>query len=298
MRAYFFWLAKFLTVVFVLAFIVPIMLAAVLGAGEQAMQAKHGRGQRTVAVVELSGIIHDSREVIEELYKQADNEKVKGIVLRVDSPGGAVGPSQEIYAAVKQLKTKKPIVASMGGVAASGGLYVSLAASRILCQPGTLTGSIGVILQLPNFTKVSERIGVDMITIKSGKLKDAGNSFRLMTDEDRQFLQDTVHTAHKDFLQAVADGRGIDRSKVEAFADGRVILGSQALELKLVDGFGDVMDAARAVFELRGEPLAADEAPDLYYPGDKFREFKKLFESFSSLPDYLRSSMSLQYIMN
>src|SRR5690606_19525026 len=112
-----------------------------------------------VAVVELNGIIESGKEVVEELYKQASDDKVKGIVLRINSPGGAVGPSQDIYTAVNKLKNKKPIVASMGALAASGGLYAALGASKIYCQPGTLTGSIGVIMQLPNFTTIAEKVG-------------------------------------------------------------------------------------------------------------------------------------------
>ena len=234
MKEYFVWLAKFATWIMVLFFVVPLMLLFVGMASQKALDESPTVGKKTVAVVELTGMITSAKDILKELYKQADNDKVKAIVLRIDSPGGAVGPSQEIYAAVKKLKEKKPIVVSMGALAASGGLYSALGASKILCSPGTLTGSIGVILEIPNFTKIAEKVGVDMITIKSGKFKDAGNSFRPMTDEDRAYLEATIATAYKDFFQAVVDARKLKPEDVTKFADGRIVLGSQAVELGLV----------------------------------------------------------------
>ncbi len=297
MRAYFLWLFKFLTVLIVVFVLLPLVIGVIVQFGNSSSGAGLSRSKKTVSVVELTGIIRDSKDVLEDLYREIEDPQVQGIVLRVDSPGGAVGPSQEINAAVKNLKAKKPIVASMGAVAASGGLYATLSASKVFCQPGTMTGSIGVILEIPNFSKVTDKIGVDMVTIKSGKFKDVGNSFRPMTDEERDFLQSTVLAAYEEFVSAVADGRSIDRESVKEFADGRVILGSQAKDLKLVDDFGDVVDAARAVFELSGQALAPGEMPKLHYPADdKFEKIARALESFTNLPAIMESGPRLQYL--
>lgn len=298
MKQYFVWLFKLLTLMIIFFVVIPLLLMVLSKAGDEDLASGFGMRKNLVAVVELKGIIDDAKDVLEELYRQADNDKVKGIVLRVESPGGAVGPSQDIYYAVKDLKKRKPIVASLGGVAASGGLYAALNASRIYCQPGTITGSIGVILQVPNFRKLSERLGVDMVTIKSGELKDAGNSFRDMTEEERAFLQSTVAAAHEEFIRAVSVGRGIDQAKVREFADGRVILGSQAQELKLVDEFGDVYAAARAVFDILGTPLGETEMPKLQYPSRQFRQIRRLLEGLTRLPDLWSGRLELKYLMH
>ncbi len=300
MKAYFLWLAKLLTLITVVLIGVPVALALCIGLLAKMVADEpedHAVDRsRKVAVVDLSGVIMESRDVLDQLYKQADDESVKGIVLRVDSPGGAVGPSQEIYSAVNKLKAKKPIVVSMGGVAASGGLYASLGASKILAQPGTLTGSIGVILEIPNFTDIAQKIGVEMTTIKSGKFKDAGNAFRKMTPEETQYLEATVRVTHLDFVTAVVEGRKLERSKVLQFADGRILLGTQAKDIGLIDGFGDVQDAARLVFDLRGEPLKADERPYLYYPSGKYGEIKRLLESITKIPLVMSRSLRLSYL--
>lgn len=302
MKEYFVWLAKLLTLIVIFLFFVPILLiGAVAVTGSMVSQDGIATGSKAVAVVELSGTIMDAGEVLDELYRQAKNPKVKGTVLRIDSPGGAVAPSQEIYSAVKALNSRsprKPIVASMGSVAASGGFYSALGAEKIFAQAGTMTGSIGVVLQIPNFSKVASSIGVDMVTIKSGKLKDVGNMFRAMTDEERTFLEGTANTVHQDFVKAVAEGRKKSIKEVLEFADGRVILGSQAKDLGLIDEFGDVYDAARAVFDVLGEPLAPNEIPHLHYPQHKFRELKHILaESRSILRLFSRPSMELLYLM-
>lgn len=302
MKAYLLWLAKLLTLIVVVIVVIPVMFGVLAAIASKSISDDSGlkssdKGKR-VAVVELNGIIMSSRETTEQLYKQIEDPTVKGIVLRVDSPGGAVGPSQEIYSTVKKLKAKKPIVVSMGSLAASGGLYVSVGASKIFAQPGTLTGSIGVIMEIPNFTDIASKVGFSMVTIKSGHLKDVGNSFRKMTDEETEFLQSTVKLSHQDFIDAVADGRNIAIEKVMQFADGRVILGSQAKELGLVDEFGDTYDAARAVFQILGEPLAQNEEPAIFYPADKYKEFKKFLESVTNLPELLAPHFKFSYIMN
>ncbi len=186
----------------------------------------------------------------------------------------------------------------MGSVAASGGLYSALSASKIFAQPGTMTGSIGVILQIPNVAKIADEYKFSMTTIKSGKFKDVGNMFREMTDEERAYLQETIMIAYHDFVNAVSEGRQLDPKNIESFADGRVILGTQAKELKLIDEFGDVHEAARAIFEILGQPLSANEQPSLFYPGDKFGALKDVLEGASSLlPKHFRANMELLYMM-
>ena len=283
MRDYFLWLAKLLTILAIIFIGIPIFMGGLMVALQTATsEGIHGE-RNVVAVVELTGMIESAKDIVEQLHKQAKNDQVKGIILHIDSPGGAVGPSQEIFETVKVLKEKKPVVAVMGALAASGGLYSAVSAARIYAQPGTLTGSIGVIMQVPNFTKVTERIGVDMITVKSGERKDIGNTFRPMTPEEREFLEHTIRLVHDQFIQAVAQGRNLDEAKVREFADGRVIIGSQAKELGLIDDFGDVYRGARAVFEILGTPLRDDESPTLIYPGEKFGELKRVLESVSSI---------------
>ncbi|MCI5066045.1 signal peptide peptidase SppA [bacterium] len=277
MKSYFIWLAKFITALMVLCICVPVLFGIIIAASSSLISPPVIEQEKVVAVVELNGMIVESKEVLEELYTQVEDENVVGIVLDINSPGGAVGPSQAIYSTVKQLTEQKPIVAAMGSVAASGGLYAALGAQKIFSQPGTLTGSIGVILQLPNFSQITEEYGFQMITIKSGALKDVGNSFRPMTETDRDFLQASVNKVREDFVTAVVEGRGLDRETVDAFSDGRVLLGSEALEYGLIDGYGTVYDAAREVYALSGAELEEGKAPTLRYKDDQFERFAEIF---------------------
>ncbi len=279
MKEYKVWLAKLITVVVVVLVVVPLVSGA-------ASAVKSVMGPK-VAVIELAGIIEDSSEVLKALYEEVRDKDTKAVVLRVDSPGGAVAPSEDLFYAVKKLKEEKPIVVSMGSLAASGGLYSSLAASKIYCQPGTQTGSIGVILQVPNFTTIADKVGVQMVTIKSGALKDAGNQFRPMTEDERRFLEDIAHRVHENFIQAVSAGRGIPLEKVKSFADGRVLLGSEAKELGLVDEFGDIYDAARAALALAKVELKPDEVPNLVYASKKKSFIERALDARSLVPALL-----------
>jgi protease IV len=266
MSEYKVWLAKILTLAILAIVIIPILAGGMAAAGKI--------GGPRVAVVEMEGAIEDSSDVLKALYEEARNKDTKAIVLRIDSPGGAVAPSEDVYSAVKRLKTEKPIVVSMGSLAASGGLYSAVGASKIFCQPGTQTGSIGVIMQIPNFTNVADKVGVTMVTVKSGVLKD----------EERKFLQDTAAKVHNLFIKAVAEGRKLPEEKVRAFADGRVIIGEEAKQLGLVDDFGDVYDAARAALSLAGVTLGPDELPALHYVNRKKNFLERALKSASSLP--------------
>ena len=285
-----------LTVVIVVPFLLIFIITAL--APTKTIHTANVASANTVAVIKLQDEISDVTDVINALYEQAENKDVQGIVLRIDSPGGSVGPSQDVYYAVKALKSRKPIVASMGGVAASGGLYAALGASKIYAQPGTITGSIGVILEIPNFTEITQKVGVKMFTIKSGALKDVGNPFREPNDVDLQFLQEFVSTSYSDFVNAVVEGRGIEREKVLTFADGRPILGSQAKELGLIDEIGDLRAASRAVYDILKVPLAEGEYPKLYYPDDDFAELKELWKKINVALSTDRLSTRLKYVLS
>ncbi len=178
-------------------------------------------------------------------------------MLRIDSPGGAVAPSQEIYEEVRKAAVKKKIVVSMGSVAASGGYYIASAATRILANPGTLTGSIGVIMEIPNFSGLMNKVGVTTEVIKSGKHKDIASVFRGIGKEEREILQSALDNVHEQFISAVSEGRKMLIDDVRKLADGRVFTGEQALKVGLVDELGNLEDAVKASAKLsgiKGEP--------------------------------------------
>ena len=214
--------------------------------------ASYGKDQ--VAVVRVEGPILDSRKIVNELQDFGESPLVKAIVIRIDSPGGGVAPSQEIYNAVKRVRSEynKTVVASMGTVAASGGYYIAVASDRVLANPGTLTGSIGVIMQMANFEELLKKVGVKNFVIKSGRYKDIGSPFRTMKDDDRQLLQSVMDDVHRQFIEAVADGRSLDIAEVEVLADGRVFTGRQAKDTLLVDELGDLSDAIQLASKLSG----------------------------------------------
>ena len=237
-------------------------LASFLVTGAQPLSGTFGK---SIAIVEVKGLIADSEEVIKEIKKYRDDSGVAAVVLRVDSPGGVVAPSQEIYEEVKKLSVMKPVVVSMGSVAASGGYYVSCGADYIMANPGTTTGSIGVIIQMMNFEGAADTIGIEGIVIKSGDLKDVGNPFRTMTDTERRFLQEYVDSLQEQFLSVVMEGRGLKREDVERISDGRILTGEQALELGLVDELGNMEDAIKKAAELVG----IDGDPNVIYPPEE-----------------------------
>lgn len=287
MNEYKIWLAKALTIALLCFVVLPLAIGAIAAIGGVA-------GGPKVSVIELTGVIEDSTDILAALYKEARSDSVKAIVLRVDSPGGAVAPSEEIYNAVRKLKTEKPIVVSMGSVAASGGLYASLGASRVFANRGTQTGSIGVIMQIPNYTNIADKVGFSMVTVKSGALKDTGNPFREMTDAERQFLETTTAKVHAVFINAVVEGRNIPEEKVRTFADGRVLLGTEAKDLGLVDEFGDVYDAARAALKLAKVDIKDKDVPELVYANKKKGMLAKVLEGSSSLSQMVKDELSGQ----
>ncbi len=211
-----------------------------------------------VALIRIEGIITDSREATEEIKEYVKNPSVKAIVLRIDSPGGAVAPSQEIYEEVRKAVAKKKVLVSMGSVAASGGYYIASPATRIIANPGTLTGSIGVIMEIPNITGLMDKLGIKTEVVKSGKHKDMASIFRGIGKEEREILQGVLDNVHTQFIKAVAEGRKMLPSDVEKIADGRVFTGEQALKVGLIDELGNLEDAVQVAAKLsgiKGEPV-------------------------------------------
>lgn len=254
-------------------------------------------GEDRIALIRIEGVILDAQETLGELKRFSENPSVKAIVLRIDSPGGGVVPSQEIYDAVRRVRTKsnKAVIASMGSVAASGGYYIAAATDRIVANPGTLTGSIGVIMEMANVEGLLQKIGVEGVVVKSGKYKDVGSPLRKMSDEERGLLQTVMDDVHKQFIEAVADGRSLELTDVQALADGRIFTGRQAKDAKLVDELGNLDDAiqlAADVAGIEGEPKIIEQR----------RRFsiRELLESrlSSVLPKFdFHAGVNLKYLM-
>jgi protease-4 len=217
----------------------------------------NGLGPR-IGVIELSGVIRDSKDVIGQLHELRKDDSIKAIVLRIDSPGGAVAPSQEMYRAVMRTKKDKKVVCSMGTVAASGGYYVASACDKIYASPGTITGSIGVISEFPHVNELMALARVDVDIVKSAPMKDAGSPLRAMTEGERKFFQGFVDGVYAQFLDDVATARKIDKETLRPIADGRILTGKQALEHHLVDELGnleDALDGAAKLAGATGEPV-------------------------------------------
>ena len=250
-----------------------------------------------VGVIRIEGVILDSQSTIGELKRFGENPSVKAIVLRIDSPGGGVVPSQEIHDAVQRVRNKnnKAVIASMGSVAASGGYYIAVATDRIMANSGTLTGSIGVIMEMANVEGLLKKIGVEGVVIKSGRFKDVGSPLRKMSDEEHELLQSVMDDVHRQFIEAVAVGRGLDVTVVQALADGRIFTGRQAKDSKLVDELGDL----EAAIQLAADVAGIEGVPKVIEPRRRF-SFRELIDSrlstlFPKLDLY--SGVSLKYLM-
>ena len=243
-------------------------------------------GGSKVAVVEVVGVIgvatdrsHEPDAIVRTLGEYRDDPAVRAVVLRIDSPGGVVAPTQEIVAAVRRLRdAKKPVVASLGSVAASGGYYVAVSADRIFASPGTLTGSIGVVMQLANVEGLLKKVGVEYVVVKAGAYKDVGNFARAMTPEERRILQNLLDDVYEQFIAAVAEGRRLEPQAVRGFAEGRIYSGRQAQGLKMVDELGGLEDAIEAAARMAGLP----PKPKVVYPRRPF-----------SLRELLRNDLGL-----
>jgi protease-4 len=231
-----------------------------------------------IAIVEVKGVIAQSSGVIEELQQYVEDKEVKAIILRIDSPGGGVGPAQEIYREVMRIKPKKKVVTSMGSVAASGGYYIASASDLIVANPGTITGSIGVIMQFSNFEELLKKIGIKGVVLKSGEHKDIGSPFREMTPEEKKIMQEVLDNVHQQFIQAVADGRKLDRAKVAEIADGRIFTGEQAKNLGLVDQMGNLQDA----IDITAKMVGISGRPNVIHPKRRFSIWELLMRDMAS----------------
>jgi len=247
-----------------------------------------------VAVIEVTGVIIDSADVIKEIEDYADDNSIKAVIIRVNSPGGGVAPSQEIYEEILKLKKKKKVIVSMGAVAASGGYYIAAPADKIIANAGTLTGSIGVIMELPNVKGLMEKIGIEAQVIKSGRLKDIASVFKSLTEEEKQILQTVLDDVHDQFIEAVAVSRNMDTEVVRKLSDGRIFTGRMAKEIGLVDELGNLQDAIK----IAGEMAGIKGRPEVVYKKESFSIFdllkgnvpKQLFENAFS-------GISLKYLL-
>lgn len=223
------------------------------------------RSAEKVGVVEITGAIIDSQSTVEAIKKFRQDETIKAIVVRIDSPGGGVGPSQEIYREIERTLAHKKVIASMGAVAASGGYYVASAATGIVANRGTITGSIGVIMNYTNFEEVLRKIGLYSVVIKSGEYKDIGSPVRPMAPAEKEYLEELTRKIHKQFISDIAQGRKMEVEKIGTIADGRIFTGEEAKNLGLVDRLGNLEDAILWAGELAG----IEGEPELAYPEQK-----------------------------
>lgn len=230
---------------------IAVLFSLILLIGIISLFFGDGLGKDKVAVVTVKGIITDSKPVIEQLHDAEKSSDVKAIVIRVNSPGGGVGASQEIYREVSKIKGKK-VVVSMGSVAASGGYYIACGVEKIYANPGTLTGSIGVLMEFANFEEILGKVGVKGYVVKSGEYKDIGSPLRPMSDTEKVLLQGVIDNTYKQFVDVVAKGRKLPYDYVKGLADGRIFTGEQAKDLKLVDELGNLEDAIDGVANMAG----------------------------------------------
>ncbi len=231
-----------------------------------------------IAIVEVKGVITQSSGIIEELQQYLEDDGVKAIILRIDSPGGGVGPAQEIHREILKIKPKKKVVTSMGSVAASGGYYIACASDLIVANPGTITGSIGVIMQFSNLEELLKKIGIKGVVIKSGEHKDIGSPFREMTPEEKRIMQEVLDNVHQQFIQAVAEGRKLDRSKVVQIADGRILTGEQAKNVGLVDKMGNLQDT----IDITAKMVGIEGKPNVLYPKRRLSIWELLMRDMAS----------------
>ena len=272
----------------VIVFTLSLVIGLFSGDGSASFKDK-------VAVVKVEGLIADSTALTTHLRDLGRRKDVKAVVIRIDSPGGGVGASQEIYSEVRHLKEIKPVVASLGGVAASGGFYIAIGAEKVVANPGSITGSIGVIAKFMNAEELLSKVGLHGYVLKSGLYKDAGSPFREMTPEERTLLQGLIDDLQGQFVDAVASGRELPVDKVKEVADGRVFSGAEALKLGFVDKLGGLMDAV----ELAGSLSGIDGAPEIIYPQKRPFDFGRdiLGDGGRSLLSGLTTGLNMMYLM-
>ncbi|HUI70148.1 MAG TPA: signal peptide peptidase SppA [Spirochaetia bacterium] len=240
-----------------------IVLAIIVSLVASRLQGPSGD---RIGVVEIEGVISGSKEVMDDIVDFKDDPSIKGVILRINSPGGGVGPTQEIYREVVKLKEKKKVYVSMGTTCASGGYYIASAGQKLYANPSTITGSIGVIMELMNVEDVLKKIGLKANTIKAGEFKDTGSPFRPMTPEERAYMDGIVTNIYDQFTKDVAQGRKMNVETVKKLAEGRIYTGTMAKDAGLVDAIGnfyDTVDAMKAELGIKGKPV-------LVYPEKPF----------------------------
>ncbi|MCG8683647.1 MAG: signal peptide peptidase SppA [Desulfobacterales bacterium] len=235
-----------------------------------------GSHEGNIGVVEVMGPILSSKEIIDDIQEFRKDEKIKAIILRVDSPGGGIGPSQEIYRELIKTRSEKKVIASMGSVAASGGYYIAAAAQGIVANPGTITGSIGVIMEYANLMEIAKKIGISPVVIKSGEFKDMGSPLRELKENEKQLFQGLVDELHAQFVSDAAVARDMEPATMAKLADGRVYTGQTAMKLKLVDRLGNLDDAVQWAGQMAG---IEGELTPVYPAEDKMTFIRKLAET-------------------
>jgi protease-4 len=246
-----------------------------------------------IGIIEIEGVIADSKDIMEDIVKFKEDETIKGVILRINSPGGSVPPSQEIFEEVKKLRGKKKVYVSMGTVCASGGYYIATAGEKLYAMPSTITGSIGVIMEQVVIEDLLKKIGLQPNTMKAGDFKDVGSPFRKMTVEEKKYFQEILNTIHAQFINTVATQRKIPMDAAKKLSDGRIYLGQQAMDLKLIDQIGtfyDTVDDMKNTLNIKGKPV-------LVYGKRPFSLLKWLISSISQ--DLLSQQFSspFKYIM-
>jgi len=254
-----------LTAFLILICICAVFFLMVFGLSHFGERYTYGFGGDRIGVVKIEGTIVESEPIIEKIIKFRKSKNIKAIILRINSPGGMVAPSQEIYQEVKKACMEKKVVVSMESIAASGGYYIACTADKIVANPGTLVGSIGVILQIENIEELLSKIGLKREIVKSGKYKDIGSMTRPMTEEEEAILQGFSDNIYYQFVDAVAEGRDMKREEVLKLADGRIFTGEQAIKLGLIDRLGNLQDA----ISMTGEMVGIEGEPKVIYPKKK-----------------------------
>jgi protease-4 len=277
-----------LVVLGVIALLLGAILTLVSGSSTSSLLSLREK----IGVVNIEGTITDSEPVVTQLVQFRKDKGIKAIVLRIDSPGGAVAPSQEIYWEVKKAAASKTVIASMGKVAASGGYYVACAANKIVANPGTLTGSIGVLMEFLQVEDLLKKIGVGIEVLKTGEFKDIGSPHRKLSEKDRELISSLISDIQRQFVEAVARGRNLPIEKVREIADGRILSGAQSKEHGLVDELGNFQDA----LELAKKMTGVEGEVTLVYPkkkGSRLWDFV-LRDASEALYSFLRKIPGMQ----
>lgn len=288
-----------------LAFFAGIISFFISSAGSAKFSAEGGFSSsvfagKQIGVITVEGMISSSDEIVKQIEEARKDDDIASVIMRIESPGGSIGASQEIFEAIKQLAEKKPVIASMGSVAASGGYYIACGATKILANPGTITGSIGVRLEHVTLGELLKWAKVGHETLKSGRYKDIGSFDRPITPEERAILEGVLRDLHDQFKEVVAKTRNLPADKVDKIADGRVYTGREARDLGLVDemgGFTEAIKIAGKLGNISGEPKLSYSKKKGYFIFKFIDGMKSLFAEVSHIPpllaDYWQPMMSI-----